>query len=136
MCTYSHTPFHADSGWPQRPLSLVAWLRLDYVVKGIKKVEAEKGVASCTGLPITPTISRNCKRFGPRHHYTVHVFERKMLWAACCLGFFFFFLLLRTDEMTVPSDSTYNPAVHLSVADTAVDKTNPHLWWHCESKPL
>ena len=38
------------------PFAHVAWPRLDYVVKGIKKVEAEKGVATRTRLPITPSI--------------------------------------------------------------------------------
>lgn len=41
-----------------------------------------------------------------------------MLWAACCLGFFAF---LRVGEMTIPSDSEYDPEVHLSVGDIVVD---------------
>ena len=41
-----------------------------------------------------------------------------MLWAACCVCFFAF---LRVGEMTVPSDNTYDPSVHLGIGDIAVD---------------
>ena len=41
-----------------------------------------------------------------------------MMWAACCLCYFG---LLHCGEMTVPSDQSYDKAVHLSVADIAVD---------------
>ena len=51
----------------------VAWPRLDYAVKGIKKVEAEKGVTTCTWRPITPLI---LQKLGPCHHHTVHLTER------------------------------------------------------------
>lgn len=42
-----------------------------------------------------------------------------MLWAACCLSCFFAFL--RMGELTVPSDSGYDPMVHLNKRDIAVD---------------
>ena len=38
------------------PFLSTTWPRLDYVVKEIKKVEAEKGAAERTRMPITPTI--------------------------------------------------------------------------------
>ena len=44
--------------------------------------------------------------------------DTKMLWSACCICFFGF---LRAGEMTVPGDEEYDPQVHLSVGDIAVD---------------
>ena len=41
-----------------------------------------------------------------------------MLWAACTLCFFGF---LRAGEITVSNDGAYDPSVHLSVGDIAVD---------------
>ena len=101
------------------PFAQTAWPRLDYVVKGIKKVEAEKGVASRTRLPITPSILRKLQE-GWSNSSSYCEFDRKMLWAACCLGFLGF---LRAREMTVPSNGTYDASVHLSVADIAVDNS-------------
>ena len=41
-----------------------------------------------------------------------------MLWAACCLAYFGFFC---AGELTVPSDSAFDPSIHLSWGDLAVD---------------
>ena len=48
-----------------------------------------------------------------------------MLWAAVTLAFFGF---LRSGEMTVPSDSAFDPAAHLTFDNVKVDNiTNPTL---------
>ena len=44
--------------------------------------------------------------------------DERMLWAAAKACFFGFF---RAGEITVPSDSAFDSAVHLSFADVAVD---------------
>ena len=89
--------------------------RLEYVLRGIKKNESEKGVGSRERLPITPSLLLRMKaKWEPSGGQG----DAKMLWAACCLCFFAF---LRMGEMTVPSDDTFDPSVHLGVGDIAVD---------------
>lgn len=66
-------------------------------------------------LPITPDILSNIKKvwdITSSEHDTV------MLWAACCTAFCGF---LRTGEITVPSDSRFDPCTHLSLANVAFD---------------
>ena len=78
------------------------WPRLDYVMRGIKKHQAELLSGQRSPLPITPDILSNIRRFGiPPPMNTTQ------------LGF------LHIEEITVPSDSRFDPGTHISLADVA-----------------
>ena len=91
------------------------WPRLDYVMRGIKKHQAELPSGQRSRLPITPDILLNIKKVWDT---TSNDHDTVMLWAACCTAFFGF---LRIGEITVPSDSGFDPGTHLSLADVAFD---------------
>ena len=97
--------------------SLSPFPRLELTLKGIRRV----GVVSPRPkrLPITPGLLRRILAAWsvpqPSH-------DRRMLWAAFCLGFFGF---LRAGEFTCPSRAAFSPAM-LEVSDIAVDShSNP-----------
>ena len=96
--------------------------RLEYVLRGIKKREAEQGAGPRERLPITPSLLLRMKEVWEP---TGGEWDSKLLWAACCLCFFAF---LRAGEMTVPSDRYFDPAVHMCVGDVAIDDpTQPSM---------
>ena len=94
--------------------------KLEYILRGVKIHETERGQAQRIRLPITPEILRKLKAVWEP---TGSQWDTKMIWAACCLCFFAF---LRIGEATTPSDSGYDPSVHLAVEDVAIDNaSNP-----------
>ena len=95
--------------------------RLHQVLKGIKK---EKAASSPPRVrrPITIQIMEGIKKVLVKQPHDYH---NIMMWAACCIAFFGF---LRSSEFTTPSTTEYDPEVHLSTSDLAVDsKIRPQL---------
>ena len=99
-------------------------VRLDYVLKGIKRCQASGMTSSSSHprLPITPSILRAIRS---QWSANWNDYDIKMLWAAFCVGFFGF---MRAGEFTVPANASYDPGCHLSFRDIAVDShINPSV---------
>ena len=85
--------------------------RLRQVIKGIRVQAARAGKVPCPRLPITPSILRPVWLQQP-------TINSIMLWVACTTTFFGF---CRSGEVTVECESKFDPQVHLSFLDLAVD---------------
>jgi hypothetical protein len=86
--------------------------RLEQVLKGVKSVQSKEPLRRTTRLPITHELLAKLRGIW------VSQPDGSMLWAAASLCFFGF---LRSGEITVPSDSTFDERAHLSFKDVAVD---------------
>ena len=94
---------------------------LQQALRGVQSIQSKRGRGSRTCLPITPELLHNIRR-----HWEKETTERAnviMLWAACTTCFFGFFW---AGEITTLSDKGFDPNVHLSLADMAIDnQANP-----------
>ena len=88
---------------------------LELVMKGIKK-EQLHGKPQHQRLPITSSIMASIYTVLA---HTSNDYHSIMIWAACCTAFFGF---LRCSEFTVPSLQGFDPEVHLTIKDIAIDK--------------
>ena len=97
--------------------------KLKVISNGVARVRAQLPEASKQlRLPISPSILHQLKHLWlPRKENPDII----MLWAACTLAFFGFF---RLGELTVPSASAFDPSIHLTPTDVAIDdRADPKL---------
>ena len=93
--------------------------KLEGVIKGIKGTQARSGSSRKKRLPITPSILNSMRLQWEKQGLSQ---DHVMLWAAVTLSFF------RSGEVTVPSDSAFDPSAHLTFEDVSVDQiTDPRV---------
>lgn len=96
---------------------------LQCALSGIKRVQATIG--SNKPRPRLPITSALMKALKKSWESQAPSYNTAMLWAATCTCYFGF---LRSGEATVPSESAYDPAVHLSITDVSLDsQTNAQV---------
>ncbi len=96
---------------------------LEQVLMGIKSTQAKRGLKPKPRLPNTPEVLRKRQSVWASE---AESFDHVMLWAASVVCFFGFF---RAGELTVPSDTAYDPSLSLVTRlDIAVGSlTRPSL---------
>ena len=103
--------------------TISAMPRLCQVLRGIKMVQASTGkAAQHQRLPVTPEILRRIKTAWENQGLDI---DKIMLWAAFTIGFFCF---MRSGELGVSNDGTFDPSRDLTANDISVDDIrNPQL---------
>ena len=87
---------------------------LKRVLAGISRSRLGRGQPSRVRLPVTAVLLRRIKHELERSAHP----ERRVLWGVCCTAFFGFF---RLGELLCSSPSEFDPRLHLSWGDMAVD---------------
>ena len=93
--------------------------RLHLVQTGIHRDTAEQGPPVTQRLPITVPLLRQMRRVLTQPPID---YESSLIWAAATTCFFGFF---RSGEITAPTESGFNPAVHLAWGDVGMDDSTP-----------
>ena len=86
--------------------------QLEYVIQVVKRMAQ---VQTRVRLPITPEVLKGLKRVWQK---LPNQRDESMQWTAATLCFFGF---LRTGEVVVPTESTWDPSRHLVYGDLRID---------------
>ena len=90
--------------------------KFEGVIRSIKSQQASSRVPS--RLPVTPDLLFKLKDYFQQLSADPDSF---MLWAAVSTCFFGF---MRVGEMTVPSETSFDPSSHLCITDVTIDYNN------------
>ena len=91
--------------------------RLRQVLRGVQLDHSKRGKTTHSRLPITPTILKRLKLVWIKDSERIP-FNNIVLWAACLTTFFSF---CRSGEITTEQENHFDPLLHLSYSDLAVD---------------
>ena len=108
LAAIRNTQLSLDLPDPREQSSLPVLKR---VLAGISRSRLGRGQPSRVRLPVTAVLLRRMKQELERS-------EMRVLWVVCCTAFFGFF---RLGELLRSSPSEFNPRLHLSWGDMAVD---------------
>ena len=86
-------------------------IRLEHVLRGIKRELSKKDPTTKPRLPMTPNILLKLRAVWEGDS---SAFDNIMLWAACCTCYFGF---LRSGEICMPSETRYDTDTHLTFSD-------------------
>lgn len=104
---------HIENHMPDPHMGGMA--RLEQVVKGVKRDQARKLPSQRIRLPITADLMQKMKSILMKNRNDE---DNIMLWAAMSLCYFGF---LRAGEMTLESESSFDPGADLCYSDIAID---------------
>ena len=104
---------HIENHMPDPHMGDMA--RLEQVIKGVKRDQVCKLPNQRIRLPITGDLMRKMKAILMKNRYDE---DNIMLWAAMSLCFFGF---LRAGEMTLESESSFDPGANICHGDIAID---------------
>ena len=102
-------------GHPE-PRETSALPRLRLIQSGVRRERARTGPPPATRLPITPSILR---RIRPHCRSPTLSYDEVLWWAAATTCFFVFF---RAGEITTPTTSGFDPAIHMTWGDVAISE--------------